>query len=57
MARFHAQVSTYASVNGFMFDLDELGVVRDLVLPVFNKDDVILDGKLVYLDLVGVPNS
>ena len=49
MARFHAQVTTYAGVNGFMFDLDELGVVRDLVLPIFNRDDIIVDGKQVSM--------
>jgi hypothetical protein len=49
MALFHAQVSTHASTNGFMFDLDEVGVVRDLVLPIFNQDDVILDGKQISM--------
>ena len=49
MVRFHAQVSTHASVNGFMFSLDEVGVVRDLVLPMFTRDDVILDGKQVSM--------
>src|SRR5687767_2906499 len=49
MARFHAQVSTYVNVKGFLFDLNEIGVIRDLVLPIFNKDDVVIDGTQVSM--------
>jgi hypothetical protein len=39
MACFHAHVTTYDGGNGFLLDLDEVAVVQDLLLPIYNKDN------------------
>jgi hypothetical protein len=45
MARFHARVTTYSYGTGYLLDLDEVAVVSDLLLPIYNNDMVVLEGK------------
>jgi hypothetical protein len=49
MTWFHAEITTGGWGSGFLLDLDEVAVVQDLLIPIYNKDLLVLNGRQVSM--------
>src|ERR1051325_4513085 len=50
MIWFHADITTEGwGHSGFLLDLDSVAVVQDLLMPIYNKDVLVLNGKQVSM--------